>query len=248
MRADMTRRWLILWLVASLVGVQFASCNAPDAQAACESKLSLSLQEYIGQLVPNPSQFEERAAARYGAKIFGYTPPLDPGADVFPSFVELHWSPTDYQRRYGMLLEGGRAVRNWVMYESVHRPTLGDVTGCLGPPQQYWAWYGETFRGTGWATDVLLLYPAQGILVSGFDQSRQRAIETGKSEDSSFLKEVRVSAVSYARPMSSEELIRRAYSFAEFGTRDALVHWYLDNIEPWPATWDEVEIMTLPRP
>lgn len=248
MRKSLSVRCIVIGLVACLIAGSFASCRAPDPQAECESNLHLSLKHYIGRPLPSLRQFEEEVAVRYDATVFGYTPPLDPNSEVLPSSVEVHWRPANSRRRYGLLAKEGQITSTWVTYESNHRPTLRDVTTCLGPPLDYWAWYGETYRGTGWATDVLLLYPVQGVVASGFDQSRHREIESGGIEDRSFLAEIHVSTIGYSGAMSSEELVRRAYSFAEFGTREALVHWYINNIKPWPGSWDEVTVMTLPRP
>jgi hypothetical protein len=239
----MTRRvgcWLVLLCIFTLLG----GCVTGWAEARCERMRPPLLTKYLGQPLPPLEQLTAEIKATGRVEDLTFYPPSAPGEAVPPSEVSWHGD----NGKYTLGVKPGINTWSSLLYSPRTRPTLPQAVACFGAPHAYWASYRATGQGSGWASEVLLLYPDQGILIGGIDLGPRRTAADGSLRDPASLAAVRADAVVYMPSTTSAALLAQAYYFEEEDAPEALRHWYLDHITPWPGSWNALEVLREPRP
>ena len=227
------------------VGMLAISCRAPAASVDCAELSPTPLRDYLGNAVPPLPELSTEIKSANATENLRYVPSTIANSTQQPFRFLVGWDVEN--RSYTISVGNGINIRSQVMYGR-HSPSLSALLACLGAPQEYWAWYGETSVGSGWATYVMLIYPDQGITVWGADYTKRQLSDSGNLQDRAALSLVPVESIVYTLPASSETLVARAWSFEELETPTALRHWYLDHLKPWPGGWEAIDVLREPRP
>lgn len=211
-----------MWRIVTLLFVlQIASCASPTSSFTC-SDIEQSPLRALDYGVDDPPTVLQKVADAFPLQQSDLTyEPYDEDPD---SGVAV-WDASTYGS-YNAMFRNGVVTKVYLFFDNNRGPRMQQVLDCLGKPAKYLAVYKPDIENQ---FQLSLWYPDRGMVAL--------STKFGGARPPSVTGDTQVSALSFQRPGSIEEMIA-----AEFG----YVHQdLLQSLKPWPGSLDRIVVDNL---